>query len=256
MKNLTNFWQFLKKPENIVSLVGVLVTVILVILDLKNPSSDLMLPAIVFLLTTLSISQLVANFDAIQNLKPLAEVRDTQTKILSILSKPAGQILQERSTITDRVKFRLAKATEVVIIGRTMRVISSQTDFLQSLLDKECHVRLVVLDPSSQVSKEFENQSALKHNLNQLLDLVQNQANKGKIEIRLINSSLATGLGFIVIDPQLIDSEIIIELAPYKGDSFSRPNIVIQKESEPKWHDYFIQTCNRIWSDSKPITSV
>ncbi len=254
MKSLANFWQFLKKPENIISLVGVLVTVILVILDLTNPASDLMLPAIVFLLTTLSISQLVANFDAIQNLKPLAEIRDTQTRIFSLLSKSTGQVLQERSTITDEIKLRLAKAKEVVIVGRTMRVISSQTEFLQKLLDKGCHVRLVVLDPSSQVSKEFENQSALKRNLNQLLDLSQNQANKDKIEIRLINSSLATGLGFIVIDPQAIDSEIIVELAPYKGDSFSRPNIVIQKENEPKWHDYFMQTCNRIWNDSKPIT--
>jgi hypothetical protein len=119
VSNPSKLLRALQKPETLITVVGVVIAVALTIVDIRNPSIDLMLPAVIFLLSALSVSQLIANYELTKRWEQLDSIEALQRRTAEGIETVATPFLQTRNTAAEPVRQRLARAKDVLIIGRT-----------------------------------------------------------------------------------------------------------------------------------------
>ncbi len=193
---------------------------------------------------------------------------DALVERLSLLEKiderlgrlPAQEFLQDRSQLI-RMEELAANATEIWAAGITLvSILHPYYHFYLRKLRDGCNLRFMVLDPGSGAAKIRDKQlpattitEDIRTTLVVLGNLRSQKELKGKCEVRLSPSYLPFSL--VIVDGTKDKGRMIVELLTYKTDLGQRPHLILRKQENYRWFDFFNGQFEGLWKDSTPVAN-
>lgn len=242
MKILQNIWRDIRRGENIDLYITVGIAIGLVVLNILGVTTDKFVAPV-----TLSVLGLLA-ITSLGTRHFIKEKLDSfQEKSSGLVSRSALPPLEERGR----------DSKEIVIVGTTLySALIPNLDFFEAKMKQGCKLRFLLLDPESPavetlalISKVPNQKANIEQSLQALIELIAlNKTTKGNCEVRLSSAFLSFGMaGF---DTEKDAGYINIQLYSYKtlGEI---PNIILKRQDDPKWFDYFKKQFELLWTDSK-----
>jgi hypothetical protein len=247
--------QSLKEPENMILIVGVVVSIILAYSGIRNNDIPQTLAAILSILGALAIAQLITSYEDVKRNKQI----ETVLSILQKVSMSASTPLRLRTELQP-LPTRAQNAKDILIIGRTLAIVLRYTEFFEQRLRDGATIRLAMVDPNNEsvcnaMSPLLEMSpegflSDIRSSLGLINRLARATQGGGKLEVRFIE--FVPTLSLVVVDPQLPTGHIVVELLPYQVDPPSRPHLIFKASENHYWFVYFREVAEHIWQDAKP----
>ena len=252
---ISRMLQALKEPENLILIVGVIVSVVLAYSGIRNNDNQQALAAILSILGALAVAQLITGYETVKRDNKIEAALSLLQKIGASASTP----LKLRTELPP-LPARAQNAKDILIIGRSLAIVLRYTEFFEKRLRDGATVRLAMVDPNNEavckaLSPLLETSlegfiSDVRSSLGLVNRLNQATQGAGKLEIRFIE--FVPTLSLVVVDAQLPTGHIVVELLPYQVGPASRPHLIFRASENPFWFVYFREIAERIWRDAKP----
>jgi len=250
---LSNLIRLIKEPEILISVAGICVASILAYFGIKDSNTQQALNAILTLLGTLSVVQLISSAESLKTRKLVEHIKND----IRSASHDSGPPLKLRADIVS-LQERAKDAKDILIIAKTAVIVMRQTEFFVERLRKGTTIRLAVANPeNAELMEILGNQpdmgkDAILADLQGLAAMVRRinskTDNSGRIIIRVFNHIPTMSL--VMIDGILATGQINVEILPYKVSPYLRPCLNITVKENPIWYGYFHERCESIWQES------
>lgn len=258
MSNMTQkIRQAFKEPENLILGVGVIIAAVLAYVGIRNNDIHQALNAILAVLGSLAIAQIVEGYEKVKRDKQF----ETMLTLLQRSSRTDSPHLRSREELIP-LPDRCPNAEKILLIGPSLAFVVRYTEyFKQRLLDKAT-LRFVLMNPeNSTIIKalvpllelgEDYMVADIRTSLAFLKAVSENAPRAKQIEVRVID--YVPPLSFAMIDGHLPKGHIIVQLFPYKSSSATRPHLLLTPSETHRWYTYFRDVCENIWRDATPLS--
>jgi hypothetical protein len=246
------------EPENVIMIIGTVVAAILGYSGIKDNDVQQALTAILTVLGTLAVAQIIAGYES-------SKARKTAERVENLLQRFAFSTnppLRRRTGLTS-LQERARSAQDVLIIGRTAGIVLRQTDFFQDRIRQGATVRLAVINPDNDVVIEAltplaeTSKEGLAADLQVVRELVhrikEQTSNSEQLQVRVFD--YVPTLSLVMVDGHLPTGHIVVEMVPYQVGPSLRPHLFLTAEDNPSWYAYFRDVCETIWRDAKALPS-
>ena len=210
------------------------------------------------------------------------ELSIAENIIISLLALLAIDSLSERLTLLEKLESRLssiinsktlhsrnemstppelcASASEVCLLAvHGHSVTGPYIGFFRELLDKECTIRIVLLDPDSPNAETYNRWKDqpiaipfIRSSLESLKMLTQYKS-KGSCEVRLINMFLPFSM--LAADFAKKNGKMNVEFHSYKLAIDERPHVNLAMKADPFWFNYFRKQFELAWGEASKSES-
>lgn len=251
MNRIRSFLKDLFKPENIITLIGIIVAVVLAYSGIKNNNTAQTLNGIVTVLAALATAQLISGFSAPKTKKSIEHIEHLlQEPYTSFMTR--GQL----DTISPFERL-LERGQDILIVGTSLLgTVGPRRKFFKALAQNGASLRFLLMDPEA----SFIEAAACSHGvsidslrndisatLSHLNSLVGSVGNGGSIQYRLLTTM--PNMSFVMVDGNKTNGEIRCELYLYQTDITERPVFRLTPADETVYQRYK-DSLERLWRDS------
>ncbi len=253
-------WQFLRKSDNALTVITLVIGVILAVIGIRGGDTNLVLMSIVAILGGLAAAQLISNYQTLEYPERLDRMEKLEEEIASgikSLAVPSGLVLRDRTDMP-RLDSYIGQAREVFLAGRTLlSAVSQYQDFWKEIMGKGCNLRFILVNPEIFGVENLQNNMGVSFaicsfdsigSLNRLKGFKNIYNNK--LEIRLIN--YIPELILLMVDGEQSNGKIRVELSPYKSDVTSYSHFELTATNNPRWYEVFRKACEQMWEEATP----
>lgn len=263
LQRLQSYVEELRKPENLFTILGVFVSLILAVLGVLGGNNTTTLAGIVAVLETLAISQILTNI----RVTVQSDRMETVTATLSRIEKAQrslGIVHGRDRLLSTRQQIEKAQ-NKALMLGTTFhRTLGIRMRHL--LLEKiqsGCEFKIMLLNPepesgmmvASEMSYEYEGDvDTYKRHIEETLDnlsYLYSKAEPGQIQVRLLDANPRYGL--LITDSDDRGAETArVEFYLYKLAPDVRPNLYFSQQDDPEWFGIFEKQFEKMWGDATP----
>lgn len=169
------------------------------------------------------------------------------------------QVLRGRNIIPGPNLFAQNASSISVIAISAVNISNASMDFFERKLKDGCIIKFILLSPDSKYLEALEQQHLdvistkpqIQNTLKLLLPLTQRKELKGCFEIRL--SEIFLPFSMVGVDFGKHTGKMIIEYHCYKIYLDEYPHILLEKESNPFWLDFYQRQFELVWNDAKEL---
>ncbi len=272
--------ELLQQPDAVISLTGIVVAALLAVLDLANVRDDLMLPAILAVLTTLATSQVVSQFEQIKRARSEDSIYRQMESVRNILEEMAVEVLTPRgvSAVLKRLgdleplEKRLEGAETVDISCSTCNALFSSYGWLiKKKWEEGCQIRiLVAYNPDWDENSDLLTALVFNHQTHaptgdvykgqieqgvkifHELGLFTESTKGGNVEIRKL--SYLPVCSYMIVNRQSPDALIKVEMYVTGRENWQRPHFFVSRRENKNWYEFFASQFETLWSFSTPFT--
>lgn len=166
-----------------------------------------------------------------------------------------GKVLRSRTEFID-FEERSRHASEIYILAISAISMSGRfAHVFEKRIKAGCKIRIILLDPSCESLKALEltnrDQAAahdIKAALAAFLPLTYIKSRRGKCEIHLSDFFLPFSL--VCINPTKESGEMIIEYHSYKEPFGEQPHIILTKQNNAHWFEFYFKQFEKAWNDT------
>lgn len=245
----------LKKPDSIIVLIGIIVALINAYLSIRDESVQQALYALLSILSSLAIAQLISKHSSIKAEKAIQEISEKLS-----LHERNNIWLQKRQDGTP-LEHMASRAKEILIIGRTLSIVLRNKKYFIDRIKKKANIRFVIINPRNEqlintMAPTLEvSQGAttyLQQDLGASLQLIEDIRRGSRKGLKLRVTNYAPTLSMVVVDPREEAGFIIVELLPYRIDPVLRPQFILKKNKKhhKEWFEYFYGIAENIWENA------
>jgi len=256
---------YLKKPENWINLVNLVVAVILGYRSLTTGEAANYFQAILLVLGLLALSQLVVGYSSIIRDHQIEELTSEVTQLRH--AKPSADTLFiTRQTIPQwEERLKRAKFVDGLGMSLTTLVVTNQA-LLRDLLHSGAKIRLVVSNPDNEAlqailaKRTFELDVGEQHGglvraaLKYVEKLVGIGASGGQLQVRITDH--VTAFSYIGIDTPTAKGNVSVEFYLNKVPLAHNPILMLDANKDPHWYDEFKKQFDYFWDSAEDIAIV
>jgi len=209
------------------------------------------------LLAFLAIDSIVERLDLLANIEQkITSIQKT------VNSKTNTADLIKRRQDFPRLEQIIDEARdEIWVTGVTLDAIITMISLFEAKLQEGCNLRFMALDPSGKsidlAARYYGNDAELsatriRANLAYLASRLQS-TDKGSVEIRVLDQLFPSG--YIAIDPNNREGQMLIQLYLYRIDSEIAPILTISKESGEQWFSLYMLQLEKAWNDAQAFSA-
>jgi len=237
---------------------------VLLLSQLSQIANDKLLVWILTILGLLGTSELISR------LQTLNKLQEGNEKLLNDMESLKDSVkVNASSFFVDGAKEfpiyeSIQNAENIDLCGTTLMQVGTQfRGVYEEKLRSGCNLRLLLIDPNSHAvelvgKRNYEAKSspeALRVYLNVSIDnlraLNSLSDKKGACEIRTLDH--APAIGMIIVNRDKENSEIFVQIFPYKTPHTNRPWFHLREDKETKWYNYFKNQFDLMWRDGNAI---
>jgi len=180
-KRIKRIVQVLKEPENLIVIVGVLVSIVLAYYGIQHNSVQQAVTAILAILGSLAVAQIIAGYAAAKRDKQVEEILSLlkESKDLHVSS---DQLEASRELIEFVERNKPERADLIELSSATV------DSLMESLKRVNCHVRLLIQDPDHAVT-DYQKRR-IQQRIRDLLNLTLKEYPRFEVRLYAVPSSI------------------------------------------------------------------
>jgi hypothetical protein len=240
------------EPQNLITIIGVIVAVILAYSAITTNNIQQALTAIITILGTQSVAQIITGYEI-----------STSKKMVEETERLLRNFTLHKSTLRPRSELQslpeMAKdAKDILIIARTAQVVLREIEFFKERMRRATNIRVAVINLDNTAIIEAIGQAVeipIKGHLadiqsaKALINHLKEVSDSKRFQVRTFD--YVPTLSFLIIDGNLKTGQMIIETIPYRVSPSMRPHLFMTAESDPAWYSFFRNIGESIWQDAK-----
>jgi hypothetical protein len=139
-----------------------------------------------------------------------------------------------------------------------VNVLHNSSDIKREILDKGGQVRILVQDPSNEISmsilrQQLDQSNNLDHDLKGSLFTLEKMVKWGGVDFRLL--AYSPGFSLTIIDPDGRDGRLVVEFFGFHNEFIrDRMHIVIERRQSQYWFEYWAKQFDVMWNASHEAT--
>jgi hypothetical protein len=221
-------------------------------------STDQILGGILVVVTLMATSLFIDRLTKLNRIEK--EVMDASILLKSREEKPSLQNTLSTRKQLGPLETRLENATEIFITGASLfRLSSEYLGLFDKLLDNNCKIKLLLLDPESYSARivaknivyeinDFEvYKSYIISSLNSFSKLKDKYGDR--IQIRI--SEYLPSYSLLGTNCSLPSGKVMVEFYVHKVPTRERPHIEVFRNLDSNWFDFYCGQFSSLWNDSK-----
>lgn len=154
---------------------------------------------------------------------------------------------------------RLKGATRIAISGGSLfRLMSEYQRVFEDLAKSGCEMRFLVSDPNSQASLflssvvvyESANPETYRENMKNSIKALESIATRHPELCQLRLADFAPPFSVVIIEKGNASCLIQVEIYPFKVPARERPTLLLDKDKDPRLHEFFRDQYNAMWDSN------
>ena len=268
MKELNTLKRF--RLNNVIALITILGAGFAILMSrLKFLTLSTSENIIIALLALIAIDSLIERLNILKRIEIKLTKVDDITERLNILKKvelklnqlPQVSALRKRADVIHMTQFAKTASSIHVLAISGYSIINTYQDFYEKKLKEGCNLKFLLLSPKSQYLDAYkqlnrENIVAVVKNhidssLQILVPLTKKSKVKGECQVRV--SEIFFPFSLVGIDLGKETGMINVEYHSFKAALDKRPHIIIEKDINPYWFDFYKEQYEQAWLEGKKI---
>jgi hypothetical protein len=168
---------------------------------------------------------------------------------------PSHAVLRTRREIP-RLEDMGKDASEVLLAGASLISLVPYTYFFEQRLRTGGKLRFLLLDPNSDALAVWDMASRFPHTradiertLNNITEILRStKPDAGQCEVRL--SKVFLPFSLVAVNPATDEGRMIVEYHIYKSTLGERPHIMLTRDADRYWFDFYKDQYEQLWRDS------
>jgi len=244
MKLFRSIFDDIKKGENLDIYITLIVAIVIAVMNLLGNTPKSVLDSLILAVLALLVSSALGVRHRLENLKQ--QIFQT-TKGIDFKDRR-----QQHEVPFDK---RFADAKNIDLHGYSLNsLVASYLGFLNEKAATGCKMRIILLDPESTtpqiVSYLTEAGSLLTNDIQRSVEGLKNLLSTRNVEIRF--TTTPTPFGLAIKDSKKANGSVDVDLYAYRVSALDRPKIIISKEIDKHWYEFFVQQFEKLWEDARP----
>lgn len=251
---LRDFIRFIIQPENIITIVGVLVAGVLTYLGIRSKDIPQALTGIITVLGTLAIIHIISGYESSKTRKSIERIENLVRRPSSLFTSRA------KLDATEPFDQFLSHGQDILIIGSSLLgTIGPLRTLFKTISQRGTKLRFLLLDPNSS-GLEF---AARSHGVS--VEAIRGDINASLAHLRQLDDAVGSGKGgtmeyrflqniadasVVMRDGNLVSGEIRYELYLYQTDVVERPMFRLTPADGQIFQRYR-SALERLWNDSR-----
>ncbi|MGD2250326.1 MAG: hypothetical protein PVF58_18155 [Candidatus Methanofastidiosia archaeon] len=172
-------------------------------------------------------------------------------------SQGAQAFLKDRHALKP-IPERIAGAHDIRFCGISLiNILQQYGDHLREevLNGGGVHIQLLVIDPDCKEAVEVaarctdREPDQIKREIEMSISIIKGRVNKGvnKGVIELGLMKIAPSYSMVLVDPKRSRGKILVEFIGYSPDPTKRPHIMLTRQVDCPWYDYFLKQYENLW---------
>ena len=240
----TDYWEDIKRLENIFYIINIFVLIIITILNHLNIVSDKVLMSAVSIVLSATILLLGIFHNSVRKFQEQCK------------SPGIGNIFKPFHEMRDEIKLSIMNADEIWLLTRTGQRFVNETfkDQFDYIIKRDKKVCFLFLNPDDDALKMVakplgRNSINEKKSAEVFLNELKSRYNNNTINLNVIDYLSAWTLIIINPNKKIRESVIYVELATYHADAEDRPTFKVASDQE-KYFKKFIREFEEMWKAS------
>ena len=266
LEALRNLLKRLMKIENAPTIVALLVSLGVVILDLLNlVSQDTVFVTVLFSIGVLALGTLV------ERVTYLDRIEDRITR-LGATSELGGisRVFQRRDQLPEYQGYISSSRAEILITGLALATTTVRfLDLLKSKAKSGCSVKILLIAPMEDEEGRAILQSLgrmigtsedilkkqIESSLEYLANALRNSDAKTRAKFEVRTYRLNPTYGVLAVDGNLPTGKILLAMYPYRCSEVNWPVLELKpQDGQPGLYSFFYERTKQMWLDAVPWT--
>lgn len=244
--------------ENIPTLLTILIGSYVVLKNKQEPYESFeLLGWIITILCLIATSMLIERFFSLKKIEK--NVKETN-EFLKLKEGKASldEIFTTRKEL-EPLESRLKYTKDVKITGASLfRLTTEYMNLFEDKANDGCNFKFILLNPNcistelvaKNIVYEINDVKTYTSNINNTINSLQQLKNKypDKIEIKTVEFLPAYSL--LITDSEKESGIVRLELYTQQVPTRNRPQLVLMKNREPKWYNFFVNQFDKLWESS------